>query len=363
MTESPGKLLKRERETRKISLEEISYFTKIKERHLKAIEEDKYEFLPPALYVKGYLNGFARYLNLDPKEIILQYENYLKSLIPPEPIEVQHQVLPPRKRMRPWFFLSLIFVAFFFTLFLISYPGRHSLEKKPKTISSSSISPSPAIQQEGKAQTIYSARQEGLPEPEKIELNLSTPRAEGQALPSTRAAQLSPSRASGSSDPSKSQAEGSACVPQAGVDPEGRSAAPFSKTGVVAVEWVNDVAAQQAPAFQVLEASIGRGIEKEGDRQSLAGKCSEFSSNNQRAYFFTRVKTPKARKITHIWLWEGKEYYHMEIDVKPPAWSVYSYCTFRPQHTGSWRAEARDGDQVLSSLDFRVVQSTGDRSL
>ena len=69
MMESPGKFLKKERDTRNISLEEISKFTKIKEHHLKAIEEDRYELLPPILYVKGYLNVYARYLGLDPKDI------------------------------------------------------------------------------------------------------------------------------------------------------------------------------------------------------------------------------------------------------------------------------------------------------
>jgi hypothetical protein len=49
----------------------------------------------------------------------------------------------------------------------------------------------------------------------------------------------------------------------------------------------------------------------------------------------------------------------MEMDVKPPAWSVYSYFTFQPHHTGIWKAEARDGDRVLSSLNFRVTQSSG----
>jgi hypothetical protein len=126
---------------------------------------------------------------------------------------------------------------------------------------------------------------------------------------------------------------------------------------------VKDVAVQQTPDFKVLEASIGTGIEREGFQQFLIGKCSELTSNNQRGYFFTRIKTPRARKIVHIWLWEGKEYYRMEIDVKPPAWSVYSYFTFRPQHTGNWKAEARDGDHVLTSLNFRVIQSSGDRSL
>ena len=293
--ESPGKFLKKERETRNISLEEISKFTKIKEHHLKAIEEDRYELLPPALYVKGYLSLFARYLAINPKDIVLQYENYLKSLIPPEPIELKQQVPSAKKSVRRWFLFSLIFAVILFTVLLISYPARHPIEKKPKAISSPSILPTPAIQQEVRVQRIFPVQQEELSGSEKSE--------------------------------------------------------------------VTDVAAQQTPDFKVLEASIGTGIEREGFQQFLTGKCSEFTSNNQRGYFFTRIKTPRVGKIAHIWLWEGKEHYRMEIDVKPPAWSVYSYFTFRPQHTGNWKAEARDGNQVLTSLNFRVTQSSGDRSL
>lgn len=354
MTESPGKFLKGERETRNISLEQISHFTKIKERHLKAIEEDRYELLPPALYVKGYLNGYARYLDLNPKEIISQYENYLKSLIPPEPVELQHQVLPPRKRLRPWFFLSLILAAILFTLFLISYPGRHVVEEKPKPISLSSI---PAIQQGARAQPIYRARQEGLSEPEKTGVNPPAIRYGSQGFASPRAAEASPSRASESNDSLKPQAEGGANLAQSGVAPERHRSAPMS------AEHVRDVETEESPGLRVLEASIGKGIEKESGRHSLIGKCSEFTSNNQKGYFFTRIETPTVGKITHIWLWEGKEYYQMEIDVKPPAWSVYSYFTFRPQHAGNWKAEARNGDQVLTSVNFKVVQPTGDGSL
>jgi len=102
MMESPGKFLKNERETRNISLEEVSYFTKIKAGHLKAIEEDRYELLPPALYVKGYLTVYAKYLNLDPKDIISKYENYLKSLMPPVPIEAEKKLFLRRKRIRTW---------------------------------------------------------------------------------------------------------------------------------------------------------------------------------------------------------------------------------------------------------------------
>jgi transcriptional regulator with XRE-family HTH domain len=329
--ESPGKFLKKEREKQNISLEEISNFTKIRERHLKAIEEDKYELLPPALYVKGYLNGYARYLALDPKGIVLQYQDYLESLIPPEPIKLQQKVSPPRKRGRPWFLFSLIFAFIFMTAFFIFNPMRQSSGEKSKPILSASISPSPAIQQDVKAQGIYPTPKNEGPELEKLEARSSTPLYKYWGL--------------------------------LRVDPEQYFFTPSLKAGLNAVEWVKDVSAQQVPDFKVLEASIGTGIGREDGNQFLTGKCFDFTSNNQRGYFFTRIEAPRVGKITHIWLWEGKEYHRMEIDVKPPAWSVYSYFTFQPQHTGNWKAEVRQGDHVLTSLNFRVIQPQGDQSL
>jgi cytoskeletal protein RodZ len=58
--ESPGKFLKKEKETRNISLEEISKFTKVKERYLKATEEDQYELLPAIPYVKGFFERLCQ---------------------------------------------------------------------------------------------------------------------------------------------------------------------------------------------------------------------------------------------------------------------------------------------------------------
>ena len=45
--EPPGKYLKRERELRNLSIEEAAKLTKIRGHLLKAIEEDRYEILPP----------------------------------------------------------------------------------------------------------------------------------------------------------------------------------------------------------------------------------------------------------------------------------------------------------------------------
>ncbi len=332
--ESPGKFLKRERETRSISLEQISNFTKIKEHHLKAIEEDRYELLPAVLYVKGYLTGYARYLALDPKDVVQQYEKYLKSLIPPEPVKLEPEP-PPKKKVKPWFLFSLAAVVVLSATCVIIYSARRSPEKKLEATSLPLISPSPAIQSENAVRPIHQAQQnQPLNSPQgllKIDAEpLISPRPEGPVLPSTPAqAEVVPLRY---------QLSG----------PERATAA---------------AAKEEMPALKVLEAGIGTGVGRDGVQQSLTGKCSALRSNNQRGYFFTRIKTQKEGKIAHIWLREGKEYHRIEIDVKPPAWSVYSYFTFRPQHAGNWKAEARDGDHVLTSLSFNVTQSGEDRSL
>jgi cytoskeletal protein RodZ len=166
--ESPGKFLKKKRETRNILLEEISNFTKIREHHLKAIEEDQYELLPHPFYVKGYLKDYAKYLSLDPKDIILQYENYLKSLVPPDPVELPRPVPPPRKHVRPWFIFSLIFAFILFVVLYISHPVTHLIDQRPNSILSPPISSASAIHQQVGVQAIYPNQKIEIPESEKL---------------------------------------------------------------------------------------------------------------------------------------------------------------------------------------------------
>lgn len=285
MAEAPGRILKKEREMRNISLEKICSFTKIKEHHLEAIEEDRYDHLPPPLYVKGYLKVYAKYLALDEKDILHLYENYLKSLLPPEPPVPLPEASPPKKSNRSLLLSSLIIAAFLFSSLLIAYMMHGPKEKKP----------SPSI-----LFPVLSAT--ATPREERKNTYEVTQLKETQELESKK------------------------------------------------------VEAQLTSAFEILEAGMGTSIEKENDQQFLTGNASEFTSNDQRGYFFTRIKAARTGKIAHVWLLEGKEFHRIEMDVKPPAWSVYSYLTFRPQHTGNWKAEAREGDQILTSLNFKVLQ-------
>jgi cytoskeletal protein RodZ len=70
----------------------------VRENLLKAIEEDQYHLLPPATYVKGFLLAYAKYLRLDPNEILLRYERVLKgepdTPPPTEPPKPKEKILP-----------------------------------------------------------------------------------------------------------------------------------------------------------------------------------------------------------------------------------------------------------------------------
>ena len=107
--QSPGHYLKEQRELRNFTLEQISRFTKVKQSHLRAIEENRFEVLPSSTYVKGFLNVYARHLGVDPNEVLRRYQNHLASLIPAQPIERKQEPTSLKKWVRPWFFFTGVF--------------------------------------------------------------------------------------------------------------------------------------------------------------------------------------------------------------------------------------------------------------
>ena len=53
-----------------IPLEEIADITKVQIGMLRAIEEDNLELFPPAVYLKGFLKSYARYLQIDETVVV-----------------------------------------------------------------------------------------------------------------------------------------------------------------------------------------------------------------------------------------------------------------------------------------------------
>jgi cytoskeletal protein RodZ len=72
--ESLGEYLKRERELRQISLEEVAEGTKIAIYRLRTMEADRWEKLPAEIFVKGFIKSYAEFIGLVPEDVILRYQ-------------------------------------------------------------------------------------------------------------------------------------------------------------------------------------------------------------------------------------------------------------------------------------------------
>jgi len=69
-----GQRLKRERELREVSLEEVSKATKISERFLEALENEDWERLPGGVFGHGFIRSIARYLGLGEESLLAEYD-------------------------------------------------------------------------------------------------------------------------------------------------------------------------------------------------------------------------------------------------------------------------------------------------
>jgi cytoskeleton protein RodZ len=68
-----GEQLRREREMRDISLDEIAATTKIGTRLLRALEEEQFKLLPGGIFNKGYVRAYAKYVGIDEEKAIAGY--------------------------------------------------------------------------------------------------------------------------------------------------------------------------------------------------------------------------------------------------------------------------------------------------
>lgn len=68
-----GEALKEVREARNITLEDIATYTNISKRYLQAIEDENVGVFPETIYLKSYLQQYAREIGLDPAQVVERY--------------------------------------------------------------------------------------------------------------------------------------------------------------------------------------------------------------------------------------------------------------------------------------------------
>lgn len=99
-----GDLLREARERKGASLADVEEFTKIRKKHLQALEEGEYGKLPPQVYVRGFLRSLATYLDLDLDELLARFnEETAGQEAAPPPVRLTSEPLVPAPlRIATW---------------------------------------------------------------------------------------------------------------------------------------------------------------------------------------------------------------------------------------------------------------------
>jgi cytoskeleton protein RodZ len=116
-----GENLRREREKRNLTLEQISQSTKIGTRMLQALEEDRFNQLPGGIFNKGFVRAYARCLGLDEDQTVTDYLEASGDVPPVQPeVPAPEPEVVPRveattqipQRQFPWgLFAALLLLA------------------------------------------------------------------------------------------------------------------------------------------------------------------------------------------------------------------------------------------------------------
>jgi transcriptional regulator with XRE-family HTH domain len=69
-----GERLRREREMREVSIEEIAKTTRIPRRYLEALEREEWSKLPGGIFARGFVRTIARFLGLDEQSLLGEFD-------------------------------------------------------------------------------------------------------------------------------------------------------------------------------------------------------------------------------------------------------------------------------------------------
>lgn len=81
-----GSRIKAERERQGIDLHAVAEETKIRTLYLNALEEENFDLLPPRVYATGFVRRYARFLKMDPDELVKDFQNMAYGNHPDEDV-------------------------------------------------------------------------------------------------------------------------------------------------------------------------------------------------------------------------------------------------------------------------------------
>lgn len=157
-----GENLRREREMRGVTLQEISDTTKISIRLLEALENEEFSKLPGGIFARSFIRAYANYLGLDQEQVIAEFE----LAAPPRGEEDFSRIgvssSNGKKRSRlpilPWL-IAVVLLGGGYTLFRYA----HRATEEPVSLENSASGPAAAASVPAPAPNASEAKNVGAP--------------------------------------------------------------------------------------------------------------------------------------------------------------------------------------------------------
>ncbi|MGO9641036.1 MAG: helix-turn-helix domain-containing protein [Candidatus Acidiferrales bacterium] len=106
--DSFGEHLRREREMRGVTLDEIAAATRIGTRFLEAFENEQWDRLPGGVFNRGFVRSIAHFLGLDEENLLAEYSLATSGLPRPSSWTLQTHPAEPERHWVPWVVLATV---------------------------------------------------------------------------------------------------------------------------------------------------------------------------------------------------------------------------------------------------------------
>jgi len=119
LNETVGTFLKRSRESRLMSLAEVSRVTRIPLHTLESIERDRFDDLPGEVFVRGFLKAYAKAIGVVPQDAVARYASSRRvHTVTPLPVASPVQATSEGQGRRFGVAIAFVLLLILFTLAL-----------------------------------------------------------------------------------------------------------------------------------------------------------------------------------------------------------------------------------------------------